>query len=57
MAIWERIRFLRNLKRMTQKHLGMQISFSEKATDIHMAQYKRVTCTPKANSKNSLEKI
>lgn len=39
MEIGERIRFFRNLKGMTQKHLGIQVGFPEKATDIRVAQY------------------
>ena len=47
MAIGERIRFMRNLKGMTQKQLGMQVGFSEKTADIRMAQYESGTRTPK----------
>lgn len=46
MAIGERIRFMRNLKGMTQKQLGMQVGFSEKTADIRMAQYESGTRTP-----------
>ena len=46
MAIGERIRFLRNLKGMTLKWLGMAGGFDEKTADIRMAQYESVTRTP-----------
>ena len=39
MAIGERIRFIRNLRGMTQKFLGLQVGFSERTADIRMAQY------------------
>ncbi len=47
MAIGERIRFIRNLRGMTQKHLGMAVGFDEKAADVRMAQYESGTRTPK----------
>ena len=47
MAIGERIRFLRNLRGMTQKYLGFAIGFPEKTADIRMAQYESGTRTPK----------
>ncbi|MEL7657688.1 MAG: transcriptional regulator, partial [Bacillota bacterium] len=34
MAIGERIRFIRNIRGMTQKYLGMAIGFDEKTADI-----------------------
>lgn len=47
MAIGERIRFLRNLRGMTQKYLGMKIGFTEKTADVRMAQYENGARTPK----------
>lgn len=49
MAIGERIRFIRNLRGMTQKFLGLQIGFSERTADIRMAQYESGSRTPKAD--------
>ena len=49
MAIGERIRFIRNLRGMTQKYLGMAIGFDEKTADVRMAQYESGTRTPKAD--------
>jgi transcriptional regulator with XRE-family HTH domain len=49
MAIGERIRFIRNLRGMTQKFLGMAIGFDEKTADVRMAQYESGTRTPKEN--------
>ena len=39
MAIGERIRFIRNLRGMTQKWLGQAVGFPQKTADIRMAQY------------------
>jgi len=47
MAIGERIRFLRNLRGMTQKYLGMKIGFTEKTAEVRMAQYENGARTPK----------
>ena len=47
MAIGERIRFIRNLRGMTQKLLGTAIGFPEKTADIRLAQYESGTRTPK----------
>ncbi len=47
MAIGERIRFIRNLRGMTQKYLGTQVGLPEKTADIRMAQYESGTRTPK----------
>ena len=49
MAIDERIRFIRNLKGITQKWLGKAVGFDEKTADVCMAQYESGTRTPKAN--------
>lgn len=57
MAIGERIRFLRNLKGMTQKWLGMAVGFDEKTADVRMAQYESGTRTPKENLTNSLANV
>ena len=47
MAIGERIRYIRNLRGMTQKWLGMATGFDEKTADVRMAQYESGTRTPK----------
>ena len=49
MAIGERIRFIRNLRGMTQKYLGMAIGFDEKTADVRVAQYESGTRSPKEN--------
>ena len=49
MAIGERIRYIRNLRGMTQKYLGMLIGFDEKAADVRIAQYESGSRTPKEN--------
>jgi len=57
MAIGERIRFIRNLRGMTQKYLGMAIGFPERTADIRMAQYESGTRTPKDDLTNSLANV
>lgn len=49
MAIGERIRFIRNLRGMTQKWLGQAVGFPQKTADIRMAQYESGSRTPKAD--------
>ena len=49
MAIGERIRYIRNLRGMTQKWLGKAIGFDDKTADVRMAQYESGTRTPKDN--------
>ena len=57
MAIGERIRFIRNLRGMTQKWLGMAVGFPERAADVRMAQYEAGTRTPKENLVNELARV
>ena len=57
MAIGERIRFIRNLRGMTQKYLGISIGFPQKTADIRMAQYESGTRTPKADVTGELAKV
>ncbi len=54
MAIGERIRFIRNLRGMTQKYLGTLVGFPEKTADIRMAQYEAGTRTPKEDLTKTL---
>ena len=54
MAIGERIRFIRNLRGMTQKYLGTLVGFPEKTADIRMAQYESGKRTPKDDLTNSI---
>jgi transcriptional regulator with XRE-family HTH domain len=57
MAIGERIKYIRNLRSMTQKYLGMSVGFDEKTADVRMAQYESGTRTPKENLVNSLAHV
>lgn len=57
MAIGERIRFIRNLRGMTQKYLGTVVGFPEKTADIRMAQYESGSRTPKADLTESLASV
>ena len=54
MAIGERIRFVRNLRGMTQKYLGTLVGFPEKTADIRMAQYEAGSRTPKEDLTKAL---
>lgn len=47
MAIGERIRFLRIMRGLTQKYLGMRIGFSESTVEVRIAQYENGARTPK----------
>ncbi len=49
MIVGERIRFIRNLRGMTQKRLGIQAGLPEKTADIRVAQYESGTRVPKEN--------
>ena len=57
MAIGERIRFIRNLRGMTQKWLGQAVGFPQKTADIRMAQYESGSRTPKADLTNKLAEV
>ena len=57
MAIGERIRYIRNLRGMTQKWLGMAVGFDEKTADVRMAQYESGTRTPKENYVADIAKV
>lgn len=57
MAIGERIRFIRNLRGMTQKWLGIAVGFPEKTADIRMAQYESGTRTPKEDLVKTLSGV
>lgn len=48
MAIGERIRYIRTMRGMTQKYLGLAVGFPEKTADVRIAQYETGNRTPKA---------
>lgn len=45
----ERIKFLRNLRGMTQRWLGVAVGFSKKTADVRIAQYESGRRVPKAD--------
>jgi len=47
MAIGERIKFIRNLRGLTQKALGLAIGFEDNTADVRIAQYESGTRSPK----------
>lgn len=57
MAIGERIRFIRNLRGMTQKWLGIAVGFPEKTADIRMAQYESGSRSPKEELTEKLAEV
>ena len=57
MAIGERIRFIRNLRGMTQKWLGVAVGFPEKTADIRMAQYESGSRSPKEDLTKKLAEV
>jgi transcriptional regulator with XRE-family HTH domain len=54
MAIGERIKYIRNLRGMTQKWLGQAVGFDAKTADVRMAQYETGTRTPKDQLTNDI---
>jgi len=56
MAIGERIRYIRNLRGMTQKYLGMLVGFDENAADVRIAQYESSKRTPKEKMVSDISK-
>ena len=57
MAIGERIRFIRNLRGMTQKYLGIQAGLPENTADIRMTQYETGARNPKQELINSIASV
>ena len=57
MAIGERIRYIHNLRGMTQKYLGIQAGLPEKTADIRMTQYETGARTPKEELTNALASV
>jgi transcriptional regulator with XRE-family HTH domain len=49
MAIGQRIKFIRNLRNQTQKWLGLQVGFPERAADVRITQYETGNRTPKSD--------
>ena len=47
MAIGERIKRIRNIRKLTQKELGLAVGFEENTADVRIAQYESNTRTPK----------
>lgn len=57
MITGERIKFLRKLRRMTQKELGMAVGFPEKTSDIRIAQYESGSRSPKKELTEALADV
>jgi transcriptional regulator with XRE-family HTH domain len=57
MAIGERIKRIRNLRKLTQKELGLAIGFDENTADVRVAQYETGTRTPKSDLTNTIAAV
>jgi len=57
MAIGERIKRIRNLRKLTQKELGLAIGFDDNTADVRVAQYESGTRTPKEDMLNKIAEV
>ena len=57
MAIGQRIKYFRNLKGMTQKELGLAIGFTNKTSDVRIAQYESEARVPKEDMLKSIAEV
>lgn len=57
MATGERIRFIRNLRGMTQKRIGVAVGFPEKNADVRIAQYEKGDRSPKDELTGKLAEV
>ena len=57
MAIGERIKRIRNLRKMTQMELGKAIGFAQSTADVRVAQYETGVRTPKEEYTNAIASI
>lgn len=57
MVIGERIRFIRNLRGITQKRLGIKAGLPEKTADIRIAQYEHGTRVPKEDLTKKIAEV
>ncbi|OQA74082.1 MAG: Helix-turn-helix domain protein [Firmicutes bacterium ADurb.Bin248] len=57
MAIGERIKRIRNFRKLTQKDLGLAIGFDENTADVRVAQYETGTRTPKEKYINAIAAV
>ena len=57
MGIGERIKYIRNLRGMTQKYLGLLIGFPDRAADIRIAQYETGNRSPKADITSQIASV
>ncbi len=57
MAIGQRIKFFRNLRKFTQKELGLKLGFPKNAADVRVAQYESETRIPKDDLINAFANL
>ncbi|MBO5562027.1 MAG: helix-turn-helix transcriptional regulator [Firmicutes bacterium] len=57
MAIGQRIKYFRNLKGMTQKELGLAVGFTDKTSDVRIAQYESEARVPKEDMLKSIAEV
>ncbi|RJE48823.1 transcriptional regulator [Dehalobacter sp. MCB1] len=57
MAVGDRIKRIRNLRGLTQKELGLAISFDDKTADVRIAQYESGIRTPKEDMLKEIAEV
>ena len=57
MAIGERIKRIRNFRKLTQKELGLALGFDENTADVRVAQYESNTRTPKEDMLRKIAEV
>jgi transcriptional regulator with XRE-family HTH domain len=57
MAVGDRIKRIRNVRRLTQKELGLAIGFDENTADVRVAQYESGTRTPKEDMLKKIAEV
>ena len=56
-SIGQRLKFIRQFRRLTQKELGILMGYSEKTADVRIAQYEKNARTPKADTVKKLAEV
>ena len=57
MAIGQRIKFIRNLRGLTQKELGLAIGFTDRTSDVRIAQYEAEKRVPKERISEDIARV
>lgn len=57
MAIGDRIKRIRNMRKLTQKELGLAIGFDKKTADVRVTQYESGNRTPKEDTLKKIAEV